>query len=112
MLIDCRECGHDVSSHAMACPNCGYGKGGPAMGKIRTELTGKSLKAFGLIGHLLFLSGVVSFIFLGIEIIDDFNEVFDVWLYHEERYNLAVYGTPVGFGMKIVYRFMSWWHHG
>ena len=23
-LIQCPECGHSVSNHAIACPNCGY----------------------------------------------------------------------------------------
>lgn len=60
-LIECPDCGQDVSIRAAACPGCGapVSMSGDSL-HVTTQSTGKSLKLQGALSVLLFLAGAVT----------------------------------------------------
>lgn len=62
-LIDCPECGRQVSDRAPACPACGYPRQGQAKAPVHRavqtiELTGKRWKALQLVSVMVMLLGL------------------------------------------------------
>jgi len=97
-LINCPECGAQVSSSAESCPKCAYpiAGGGSTQahaGKIQTvEQTSKSYKLQQLLSSLLIIGSIV------VMIAGDPSS--------------GAIGTLVGLIWYISARFMTWWHHG
>ena len=96
-LMNCRECGTQVSSRASACPKCG----GPAFepsarGTVTIQRTGKSIKAQML---LFKLTLVVSVMWFFIAKAADGSTVIPI----------AVFSVSVL--MLYITRFRRWWHH-
>jgi predicted RNA-binding Zn-ribbon protein involved in translation (DUF1610 family) len=73
-LIDCTECGKQVSDKAASCPHCGN----PMVAKtngvqvetragstVATEATGKTYKLWQAVGAGVFLLGLVSCAYVG-----------------------------------------------
>ncbi len=63
-LIKCGDCGHDVSTDADACPNCGW-----KTPKGRREEGGEALNGCGCVMTILFAIPVffgIIFIMLGV----------------------------------------------
>ena len=101
-LIECSECGKQVSSNAQACPNCGNPMAGavipqqtdrPSREKIQTiEQTGKQWKGLILVGWILAIFGT----FVAV----------------------AGAGTPgvvmafSGLACVIIGHVAGWWYHG
>lgn len=94
-LIQCRECGKQVSDQASACPQCGAPvQGVRVAGTVTTQATGKKSKQHELLGGVAFGAGLLAAVFGG--------EPVWLWLL------LAVAGLIWYF----VARFAAWWHHG
>ena len=73
-LVDCSECGKQVSDKASSCPHCGnpMSEKAPtahvetrAGGAVTTETTGKAFKLWQAIGAGIFLLGLVSCAYVG-----------------------------------------------
>ena len=56
-LTACRECGHQISDTAAACPSCGAPVSG---GVVTTQATGRRFKGLQLAGVLIMSAGTVS----------------------------------------------------
>jgi hypothetical protein len=96
-LIDCPECGKEISDKAPHCIHCGYRQESPTAEATTIEATGKSWKAMQAIGAV---GGAVSL-------------------------SLA-YSSDVGSGFQILFSFigacccflylygrmMAWWENG
>ena len=55
-LTTCRECGHQISDTAAACPSCGAS----ASGVVTTQATARRFKGLQLVGVLMMAAGTVS----------------------------------------------------
>ena len=86
-LVQCPDCGNDVSDKAPACPACGH-----PMAAATVELTGKEYKAMMLLGGVAIPIGLVS-VYLGAP---QFGTV------------TVILGLIVYFSARIG----QWWHHG
>jgi len=73
-IIDCVECGKQISDKAAACPHCGNpmaAKAAPTPietrdgGAVTTEATGKTYKLWQAVGAGVFLLGLVSCAYVG-----------------------------------------------
>ena len=101
-LIQCPDCGSQVSSSADTCIKCGYpiAGGGTTQahgGKVQTiEQTSKRYKLHQLLSVLLIIVGVVV-IFTG----GSGGEA-----------TFGVLAIVVGLIWYITNRFATWWHHG
>lgn len=61
-LIACAECGHQISSRAKACPQCGAPVAADARrGVVTTQQTGKLAKLQQALAVVLMIVGVVLF---------------------------------------------------
>ena len=65
MLVNCRECGHQVAKRAKACPNCGARS--PAKSKLEANLDALSSGAFKAGAGLTF--GIPVLIIMGIVVV-------------------------------------------
>jgi hypothetical protein len=97
-LIDCEECGVQVSDKAPACIKCGAPLNstltalGPAAGIVTTQQTGKRYKGAQLIGAVMMCAGVIS------------------CSAHEP--GVAAGLTLVGLVVFLGARMGAWWNHG
>ena len=97
-LIDCEECGAEVSDKAAACIKCGAPLNstltalGPAERVVTTQQTGKKYKGVQLVGAALMCVGVVSCVGKEPGI---FAGTFTLGL-------LVFFGARIG----------AWWNHG
>ena len=104
-LINCPECGVQVSSCAESCPKCAYpiAGGGSTQanaGKIQTvEQTSKQYKMQELLSGLL-CCGSIIVIIMAIANSQSGATAF------------GVLGLLVGMIWYISVRFTIWWHHG
>jgi len=104
-LIECPECGKQVSDQAESCPNCGYplrGQADVVSGRqVRTvERTAKRFKAHILLSTLMLLAGVF-------------------WLVGScsapEGQKPSPWALLLLFGglvWLLAARISAWWHHG
>jgi len=106
-LINCPDCGYQVSNNAECCPKCGYPIAGnkPIQAnsdKIQTiEQTSKKYKLQQLLSSLLVIGSVI------VLIVDSSG--------NKPTSGAAAFGILgliVGFIWFIVVRFLTWWHHG
>lgn len=102
-LIECPDCGHEVSDRAPACPKCGC----PIAATV-TEQTGKGYKASMLVCLGLLVVGIV--LYVGSR---------DVPLWGGTAKALIPWGEAPGFGLMfggvmglVLCRALAWWHHG
>ena len=94
MLVDCPECGREVSDRAPACPVCGF-----PLDAMTTEATSKRWKRLVLWG----VGGVfwgIGFTLLGIYLVVP-------WV---TAAGLVLVLASVGCIFSA--RFAAWWHHG
>ena len=105
-LINCPECGTQVSSMAESCPKCAFpiAGGGSSQahgGKIQTiEKTSKPYKLQQILAAALVFG---SFFALIISIMEGDTQV---------GLGLSAFGVLLGTIWYIVVQFMIWWHHG
>lgn len=94
-LIDCQDCGQEVSTGARSCPNCGRPtrpESGSQEDPEVIEATGRRAKAQQLVGGLLGIIGAV------------------VYGGGEQTLGGILVGLGVlGYGLG---RFGAWWYHG
>jgi uncharacterized membrane protein YvbJ len=106
-LINCPECGAQVSSSAETCLKCAYpiAGGGSTQahgGKIQTvEQTSKPYKLQLLLASLLCMGSVVVMVF-----------GFSGDQASSGAGGFGIGGLLVGIIWFIIVRFMIWWHHG
>lgn len=89
-LINCPDCGKEVSERADACPECG----GPMTDEdVQTiEQTGKKWKIFQLVGALILTAGMVGCM--------------------AGEFDAGSMGFLSGFIVIICVRMGAWWEHG
>ena len=91
-LIECSECGKEISDKAGACPNCGNPLNPAPANQVQTvEATGKQFKAAQAVGFILALIGVILL----------FTEVFIVGGFFCVIGLIALLYGSIG----------AWWHH-
>jgi uncharacterized paraquat-inducible protein A len=100
-LINCPDCGTQVSENAVSCPKCAS----PIAGKQSKTLTEQSAKKYKLIrlaGIVVLLASVA----IGIIGADEYGAA--------EGFNTiaAGIGLAVGIILLIVGNALTWWHHG
>ena len=59
-LIECSECGKEVSEKAAACPSCGNPISEQQPRELRTEKVGRTGGAYEGVGFLLIVIGMLS----------------------------------------------------
>lgn len=105
-LIDCPECGKQVSDAARACPGCGVSIADAAEARAAgaslttTQITSKKLKLQQVASVLLTLVGFISLVTVNSS--------------PEERVSAAPIPTAlfvIGIGWFVVTRIRIWWHH-
>ncbi|RFF30584.1 zinc-ribbon domain-containing protein [Wenzhouxiangella sediminis] len=100
-LIDCPECGHQVSDKASTCPSCGVGiseaKEAQSAGEPITTVqqTSKKFKQQALLAAVVIAAGIMIVFSNGGSTSDAIG-----WTI-----------TLIGFGWLIVARINVWWHH-
>ena len=88
-LTACRECGHQISDTAAACPSCGAPVSG---GVVTTQATGRRFKGLQLAGVLIMSAGTVSCVA------------------HEVGASVALWAA--GGALYTYARAAAWWRHG
>jgi hypothetical protein len=94
-LIQCPECGTEISEKALTCPKCGN-----PVKPVLIEQTGKKWKLAKLISWLVFFGGVI-FIIQGAG-----NGGFK-----NPNTGLGMTLAFIGFIALVVAKFGSWWNH-
>jgi len=108
-LIQCPECGNQVSSTAVSCPHCGAPIAGSQEAQAAgaalttTQQTSKRLKLHYLGATAIFLVGIV-WLFTGMSMQNE-NPGMEIDL-----------GTPfivtiAGLSWFLITKFRIWWHH-
>ena len=105
-LIQCPECGAEVSTMAESCPKCAYpiadcGTTQAHGGRVQTvEQTSKRYKLHFIYAGSLIIIGVIA--------------VFLVALFSGDssKMGFAVLSVAIGFVWYAITRFNAWWHHG
>ncbi|MCF7943853.1 MAG: zinc ribbon domain-containing protein [Spirochaetia bacterium] len=102
MLIECSECGHQISDKATTCPNCGapvsdgkYDK----QQKVFVEETSKDIKIVNIIGAIIATIGMLIIIISLVSL-----DFYTVWF----GFAVLFFGIIVG----VVSGVKKWWHHG
>jgi RNA polymerase subunit RPABC4/transcription elongation factor Spt4 len=93
-LVNCRECGKQLSDQAATCPSCGAPQH-PAFeraGVVTTQQTAKKYKVLQLVGVLVLLFGVIVRAGTG------------------EYWGTAV--AMLGLLLFVAGRLGAWWRHG
>lgn len=101
MLIQCRECGGQVSSQAATCPQCGAPTGKGPAGTRTVEQTAKRWKGLTLIGGLLLAGGLVVLI---LDLMTS-GAMGNLTPY-------AILAIIIGGGAYAIARVCAWWYHG
>ncbi len=101
MLIECKECGKEVSNKAESCVNCGNPLKTAQHGVDRerlttTQVTGKSLKLFVLLAWFLIIGGIVASV----------NASTD-----GQTKLLGTFSVMGGIFLYITTKFRIWWNH-
>ncbi|MBE7525534.1 zinc-ribbon domain-containing protein [Patescibacteria group bacterium] len=100
-LINCSECGREVSDKATACPNCGNPIGAQHIKQpTLIEQTSKTWKFTQLLGWILMLFGV--FIFF---------PSFNMRGLRDPMAGLGILVFSLGILTALVGKFEAWWHH-
>lgn len=94
-IIQCPECGNQVSDKAPACPKCGN-----PMQPVIIERTGKKWKLAKLISWLVFIAGVIM------AIGGAGNGGFE-----NPITGMGITLAFFGFIALLIARFGSWWNH-
>jgi len=108
-LIKCPECSKEVSSTAVACPNCGApiagGQEAQAAGAAltTTQQTSKRLKLHYIGASFVFLIGIV-WLFTGLSAAGDNPGV-------EIDHSTPAMVTTAGLAWFLITKFRIWWHH-
>jgi len=108
-LINCPECGKQVSDKAMACPNCGVGIASAAESRgsgttvTTVQETSKKLKLHTLGSVILILFGVIWVIAATSAVEHGGDPGIGV--------SLAPFLIFAGFVWFIATRIRIWWHH-
>lgn len=104
-LINCTDCGHEVSPRATSCPKCGAPIAAESLAAgatlITTQGTSKRLKLQILISTVMFWVGVV---WVGYVLLKQ-----DETGMHHVFYGMVL--VLVAFVWQIVVRIRAWWHH-
>lgn len=105
-IIFCSECGKQISSGAIQCPNCGFQR---SLSNSTVELTSKKIKLRFLI--------VTSIVILCIILLFISSEMPYEWRKdHEDLYvsiDLALLSTIALSVLYFIYlKIKRWWHHG
>ncbi len=117
-LVQCRDCGAEVSPRAEACPRCGgpMVSGGRSPREIIiTEQTAKQWKALQLVGVLMFAAGIVVGVgTLAMGASQAKNPDLPEILRHCPLFLFVVAGILLGLGLVIalVGGIAAWWYHG
>lgn len=105
-LIDCPECGKQVSDAARACPGCGVSIAGASEEKAAganlttTQITSKKLKLQQVASALLLLGGVVSLLTVNSSPDEPMGPS-----------PIPTALTSIGLVWFVVTRIRIWWHH-
>jgi len=106
MLIECDECGNQVSDKATACPNCGapiesfnqdISSNTDDQQKVYVENTSKYLKKNSMIFAILLILGPFLMLF---------------GMLVKALFPIGLIFTIIGFIGLTIYSFKIWWHHG
>ena len=103
-LIECSECGRQVSDRAVSCPGCGAPIAGKAAGApVQTiEKTAKKLKGQELLAGMVFWIGGIALIVNLIYAAEANSSVSPI----------LVVVTALGLVWYMVVKLRIWWHHG
>jgi len=101
-LINCHECGKQVSSTAASCPNCGA----PTASKETTtiQMTSKKLKLQYVMARTLTVIGIIWSVLALIIVSPDTETSFLVFI--------PLIITLLSGICAIVVKIKIWWHHG
>ena len=88
-LINCPDCGKEMSDRAPACPHCGH----PNAKAVTIEQTGKKWKFLQLFGVIFLLIGIIG-------------------IFQDGPVAIFTLLSAVGLFSYIFGRFGSWWYHG
>ena len=95
-LIQCDECGNQVSDRAKSCPKCGAPVGGEMV--TLTEQTSKKWKAIQVFGAVIILCSFMGcLVAVGSE--------------KPDAVAMPGLGVLLGFAVHSVGRFGAWWYH-
>lgn len=106
-LIDCPECGREVSSAAATCPNCGVAIASKSESRAAgaplttVQQTSKKLKSHTAVSALMLIGGI-TWAFSTISADDT----------PAEHLTYAVLIAAAGGAWFVVTRLRIWWHHG
>jgi len=96
-LVNCEECGSQVSDRAAACPKCGCPIGSKAEPEehepVEIEQTGKNYKLGMLVGGAVFLGGIL-------------------FLAKSDNPAVGIALTGIGAVAYIVAKLGAWWDNG
>jgi uncharacterized membrane protein YvbJ len=101
-LIECSDCGAQVSSNAAACVKCGspittaYEKRATGVDLVTTQATAKRLKLYLVIAGVMFWFGLFSYI---VSVVNESGDSFSGWFVF---LGLMLYGVT---------KLRIWWHH-
>ena len=108
-LINCPECGKEVSSTAVSCPHCGTPIAGSHEARAAgsalttTQQTSKRLKLHYLGATAVFLVGVV-WLFTGMSVAGENPDM-------EIDLSTPAIVTFIGLTWFLITKFRIWWHH-
>jgi hypothetical protein len=97
-MIECSECGTQISDKAAACIKCGApignqsGSAAPVHPIVTTELTGKKYKKMQLLSVMLIAASVVSCV--------------------AKEPQAGAWLLIIGVGLYVSSRVGAWWNHG
>lgn len=106
-LIQCPDCGSQVSSSAAACLKCGY----PIAGGGTTQAQGGKVQTVEQTSKRYKLQQLLSVLLIGVGVIVVISGVSA----EQPSGGSAAVGTLLivaGFIWYIIARFTTWWHHG
>lgn len=98
-LINCPDCGAEVSDAASSCPKCARPLGGDtATSPTTISLTSKRLKTHTLAATVTTLLGLLFMIHRATQHVD-------------ASFDIGMGVTVLGFVWIALTRFRTWWHH-
>lgn len=107
-LVQCEECGNEISTKAATCPKCGAPGPGEALQRptenntVTTQTTGKGIKAQQAISSLLMVIALCV-----IFVPSCAGEPVD-----PGAVRVGVIMFVIGSVWLILAKFFGWWHHG
>jgi len=107
-LVNCHECGKEISDKAQSCPSCGcpiqntptasQSNASQQVGVQTIQETSKKWKGMQLIGAILLVIGIISCI----------NQTSTGSLTESPVTGVLIF---LGFIFSVIGKFGAWWHH-